>query len=102
MLQSNLDGFLKQNKKKLIDRALTDDKRGYGNRKIKISNEASDHLVDVSNGDARCLLNALELAVESTPEDDEALKAAQLAEYEYWAKHRRIDEDSEPLEDLIS
>src|SRR5690606_5539517 len=29
-----------------------------------------DHLVNVSNGDARALLNALELAVETTPEDE--------------------------------
>jgi putative ATPase len=47
-------------------RALADPERGYGKRKIDLSEEALAHLVDVSNGDARTLLNALELAVQTT------------------------------------
>ena len=39
--------------------------RGYGSRSVRIDPEAADHLVDVANGDARSLLNALELAVEA-------------------------------------
>ncbi len=50
----------------LLQRALSDKERGYGLKLINLSSEAADHLVDVSNGDARVLLNALELAVEST------------------------------------
>ncbi len=50
----------------LLQRALNDKERGYGLKLINLSSEAADHLVDVSNGDARVLLNALELAVEST------------------------------------
>ena len=50
----------------LLQRALTDKKRGYGLKLINLASEAEDHLVDVCNGDARVLLNALELAVEST------------------------------------
>lgn len=50
----------------LLDRALADTQRGYGNRKIRLEPEARSHLLDVSGGDARNLLNALELAVEST------------------------------------
>ncbi len=50
----------------LLQRALSDKERGYGLKLITLSSEAADHLVDVSNGDARVLLNALELAVEST------------------------------------
>ncbi len=50
----------------LLQRALSDKERGYGLKLINFSSEAADHLVDVSNGDARVLLNALELAVEST------------------------------------
>ena len=51
----------------LLSRALSDQERGYGDRLVMITSEAIDHLVDVANGDARSLLNALELAVESTP-----------------------------------
>ena len=50
----------------LFDRALSDPQRGYGARSIRISPEARQHLLRMSNGDARSLLNALELAVEST------------------------------------
>ncbi len=57
----------------LLIRALNDDERGYGKKSINISNDASNHLVDVANGDARTLLNALELAVESTPSNNEGV-----------------------------
>jgi len=50
----------------LLKRALSDKERGYGLKLIHLASEAGDHLVDVCNGDARVLLNALELAVEST------------------------------------
>ena len=52
---------------RLLRSALSDAERGYGNRKVEITPEAADHLVNVAGGDARSLLNALELAVESTP-----------------------------------
>ncbi len=58
-------------KKDLYDiarRTLSDKERGYGGMDIRIDKQALDHLVDVANGDARTLLNALELAVETTPE----------------------------------
>jgi len=54
----------------LLDRALRDAERGYGNRNVVIDPEARQHLCDVSGGDARNLLNALELAVGSTHPDD--------------------------------
>ena len=52
---------------RLLLTALHDKERGYGDRHVEISAEASAHLVNVAGGDARSLLNALELAVESTP-----------------------------------
>ncbi|WP_052078572.1 AAA family ATPase [Spirochaeta lutea] len=48
--------------------AIQDPHRGYGNYTITIDETAMDHLVDTAAGDARSLLNALELAVETTPE----------------------------------
>lgn len=50
----------------LIDRALTDTERGYGNKRIILDSEARSHLIEVASGDARNALNAIELAVEST------------------------------------
>ena len=52
-----------------LDRALQDPERGYGERSITLDEDARQHLVNLSSGDARNLLNALELAVESTPPD---------------------------------
>jgi putative ATPase len=48
--------------------AVTDAERGYGAWKVTLSDDALDHLVKIANGDARSLLNAIELAVETTPE----------------------------------
>ena len=47
--------------------ALADPRRGYGSYNIHIDDDALQHLVHVAAGDARSLLNALELAVETTP-----------------------------------
>jgi putative ATPase len=52
----------------IAERTLADEGRGYGAYKVEFEREALDHLVDVSGGDARTLLNAIELAVETTPE----------------------------------
>ena len=49
--------------------ALTDAERGYGDRDVQLTEAALDHLIDTANGDARSVLNALELAVETTPPD---------------------------------
>ena len=50
----------------VLAQTLQDEIRGYGTKIVKIETEAKDHLIQVSNGDARTLLNALELAVETT------------------------------------
>lgn len=55
----------------ILDRAITDPERGYGKRKLTIEPDAFQHLVEISGGDARNALNALELAVESTIPDQE-------------------------------
>ena len=51
---------------KLIDRALSDKEKGLGGENITIDQDAREALVAMSNGDARTLLNILELAAETT------------------------------------
>ena len=46
---------------------ISDKERGYGKWKVEFEEGALEHLVETANGDARSLLNALELAVETTP-----------------------------------
>jgi putative ATPase len=50
----------------LIDRALSDDKNGLGERKLSIAENAKGALVELSGGDARRLLTYLELAADFT------------------------------------
>ena len=56
---------------KLMERTLTDKERGLGDANIVIDDDAKEFLADMANGDARSVLNALELAFLTTkPEKD--------------------------------
>ncbi len=75
--------------------ALADAERGYGDRPVDLAPEALSHLVDVSGGDARALLNALELAVETTPPDEAGRIRVGLAEAEESIQRRAVLYDKE-------
>lgn len=57
----------------IILNALKDEERGVGKYKVNISDEAIDYLIAISDGDGRIALNSLEIAVLSTPEDNEGI-----------------------------
>ena len=59
--------------RQIILNALADEERGYGKLNVKIDDDALEHLANIANGDARAALNAIELAVETTPPDDEGV-----------------------------
>lgn len=50
----------------IILRCIKDEKKGLGVYNVKIDEAALEHLINISNGDARAALNALELAVLTT------------------------------------
>ena len=54
--------------RKVAEQAIHDPERGYGRFHVTFEDGALEHLISVSSGDARSLLNALELAVETTPD----------------------------------
>jgi putative ATPase len=54
----------------ILDRALSDTERGYGKLSVQLDQDARELLVNLSGGDARNVLNALELAVETTPANE--------------------------------
>ncbi len=89
---------------KLAKRALEDSENGFGKKQIEISNDAIVHLVNISNGDARSLLNALELAVESTPLDSNGLIKIdlQIAEESIQEKAILYDKHGDAHFDTIS
>jgi putative ATPase len=62
-----LKPLTQENLRETADRAVRDPVRGYGNWRVSFEEHALEHLVEVAGGDARSLLNALELAVETTP-----------------------------------
>jgi putative ATPase len=57
----------KQDILKLVNRAVTDEKKGMGAYNAYIDEDAAEFLADIANGDARNALNAVELAVLTTP-----------------------------------
>jgi len=88
----------------LLQRALRDQEQGYGNRAVEISTEAANHLVDVAGGDARSLLNALELAVETTEANRDGVISIDLAITEESIQQRAVlyDKQGDAHFDTIS
>ena len=88
----------------LFERALHDEERGYGKRAIQVSPEAKEHLARMANGDARSLLNALELAVESTKPDAQGIIQIdlQVAQESIQQRAIRYDKNMDEHYDTIS
>ncbi|MCA6071311.1 MAG: replication-associated recombination protein A [Endomicrobium sp.] len=63
----------------IMELALRDKERGLGNYKVKMSDEAKRHLILNAGGDARKLLNALEIGVISTKVDEKSARTFDLA-----------------------
>jgi|YNPNPStandDraft_1061719.scaffolds.fasta_scaffold04112_4 putative ATPase len=80
---------------KIARQALADPERGYGRWNVKVDEDALAHLVDVANGDARSLLNALELAVETTPPGPDGVIHVDLAVAEESIQRRAVLYDKE-------
>jgi putative ATPase len=88
----------------IITSAVADQSRGYGNRFVALDDDAIEHLVRVSGGDARNALNALELAVESTPPDDTGSIHINLGVAQESIQRRAVlyDKDGDAHYDTIS
>lgn len=90
--------------KNIIERAISEPARGYGDRYVVLDSQAIEHLVRVAGGDARNALNALELAVESTPPDDqgEILIDLEVAQESIQRRAVLYDKDGDAHYDTIS
>jgi putative ATPase len=84
--------------------ALADPERGFGGRAVRLDDDALEHLVGVANGDARSLLNALELAVETTePDEDGAVRVTRaVAEESIQQRAVLYDKEGDAHFDTIS
>ena len=91
-----------------VERCLQDTERGYGKWKVVFTEGALEHLVETAAGDARSLLNALELAVETsaeqwpTPAGAEIIIDMQAAEESIQQKAVLYDKDGDYHYDIIS
>ncbi len=90
-----LKPLLAEDLRQIGRQALSDYDRGYGHLSVVIHDDALDHLVDVANGDARGVLNALELAVETTPPGEDGLIEIDLAVAEESIQRRAVLYDKE-------
>ncbi|XPM59531.2 MAG: AAA family ATPase [Leptolyngbya sp. IPPAS B-1204] len=81
--------------RQVIQQALQDPLRGYGELNVKIDEAAIAHLINVANGDARAVLNALELAVETTPPNSNGEIQITLAVAEESIQQRAVLYDKE-------
>ena len=79
----------------IVMQALRDDERGFGMLPVIMHEDALAHLVDVSNGDARALLNALELAVTTTEPNEDGQIDITLAVAEESIQQRAVLYDKE-------
>jgi putative ATPase len=80
--------------KNIIYNALKDEERGLGTYKIELEDEALDHIVNMSNGDARCALTALELAVLTTPPSEDGIIHISLDIAEQSVQKKRVNYDN--------
>lgn len=91
-----------------VERCLQDTERGYGKWKVAFTEGALEHLVETAAGDARSLLNALELAVETStehwppPAGTEIIIDMQAAEESIQQKAVLYDKDGDYHYDIIS
>lgn len=88
--------------RRAIERAIADPERGYGLQDVKIDEAAMNHIVSVANGDARSALNALELAVLTTPMEADGATHITLEVAEESIQSRVMQMDESMFYDMLS
>jgi putative ATPase len=99
-----LESLSREDLVQVMRAALTDSERGFGKLKITITPAALDFLAEVSDGDARRSLNALEIAVLTTaPDADGVIQLDRsVAEESIQKKAVTYDADGTEHHDTIS
>lgn len=87
---------------KLLNRAITDSKKGLGSFDIDLKEDAKRHLIITADGDARNLLNAIELAVLTTKPNKEGKVVIDLSVAEQCIQRKALSIDDNLYYDLLS
>ena len=99
-----LKSLSKEDIKTLILRAVNDEKKGMGAYNACIEEEALEFLSDISNGDARAALNAIELGILTTDRSEDGKIHITLSVAEECIQKRvvKYDKDGDSHYDTIS
>ena len=92
----------KETVKNALIKALTDEKRGLGEMNAKVSDQALEHIAFTSAGDLRTAYNALELAVMTTPVDENGVVNVTLKDAEQSMQKRALSVDENGYYHMLS
>jgi putative ATPase len=90
--------------KTILNRALNDKERGLGSFNCSIDDDALNHIIGISNNDARSALNALEASAMTTLPDENGVRHITLSLVEDILQQRSLlyDKNGEQHYDIIS
>lgn len=86
----------------VLEQALTDPERGYGGRELEMAAEQRQWYVKAADGDARKLLNLLEITLELLDAGERQVSPAQAREVLAGGGVRRFDKQGEDFYNQIS
>lgn len=93
----------KEDLAQLLEWALTDEERGAGARPAALEDDARDLMIQVADGDARVLLNLLEIGLDLAPEQEgKKIIDAAIMQQVAGQGTRRFDKGGEYFYDQIS
>jgi len=93
-----LKALTEQDLQTILSQALSDVENGLGRHRLTLRPEAAEHLIRLSDGDARTALNNLEMAAFLTlarqgPPQDQAPRAIELDDVEQAVQHKALQYD---------
>ena len=88
--------------KNALKRAVADKKRGFGSMQLQVDETAYDHIAVTSAGDLRTAYNALELAVLTTPVNEEGVVVITLKDAEQSIQKKALSIDENGYYHLLS
>ncbi|MFZ5774812.1 MAG: replication-associated recombination protein A [Thermodesulfobacteriota bacterium] len=99
-----LEGLSPDDLAAIARRALADEENGLGRLHLNLDPDAEAHLVAIADGDARSLLNSLEIAASLAETDEDSCLRIRLATVEEAIQRRslRYDDGGEEHYNLIS
>ena len=86
----------------IMQQALKDTENGFGALSIRLDEDAASHIANVANGDARSALNAIELAVLTTPPGKDGTIRIDLETAEQSIQRRAVRCDDEEYYNMLS